>query len=210
MSSPAHAFVVGIAGETCAGKSTFADALRTALGGPDHCTVLHQDGYFSDYSEFPESERAAVTTHNHPSGVRWELLRADIDALRSGRAIELPAPRTRAAATGERRSVMPARILLVEGHLIFADDETRNRCDFKLYLDVDANERVLRRIGRTSAREGDINEAIAWYRRDVIPNAAFAAGARGHADLIVPFATGNDRAVDMIAAGIARLAGTQQ
>lgn len=209
MRDASRPLVVGIAGQTCAGKSTFATALQTALGGPDRCSIVHQDDYFSDFSEFPESERATVMSHNHPRSVRWELLRADIDALRSGLAIELPAPGTRAAASGERRSLVSARILIVEGHLIFADDATRDRLDVKLYIDVDPVERVLRRIERTATRGGDVGAAIEWFRHDVLPNVEFAARGRDHADLIIPFATENSPAVRFIAAGIEQLAGTR-
>ncbi|MFW6261384.1 MAG: uridine kinase [Spirochaetota bacterium] len=207
--TPAHRpFLIGITGGSASGKSTFARMLAEEIG-TDLCTVIAQDGYFSDFSEVPEAEREAARSHNHPRSVRWEYLRADLASLRAGRRVDGVAPGTgMARADAADRVVEPTDFVIVEGHILLWDEEVRDLLDLKLYLEADPHERVLRRIQRTMAREGaDLDAAIAWYRRDVIPNYPhYTETTRAHADLIVPFDRRNATAVRLIAAGLERLA----
>ncbi len=200
-------FLIGITGGSASGKSTFARMLAEEIG-PDRCAVIGQDGYFSDFSEFPEAEREAARSHNHPRSVRWEYLRADLASLRAGRRVEGAPPATVLARSAADRVVEPTDFVIVEGHILLWDDEVRELLDLKLYLEADPHERVLRRIERTMAREGaDLDAAIAWYRRDVIPHYPhYTETTRAHADLIVPFDRRNATAVRLIAAGLERLA----
>jgi uridine kinase len=197
------ALLVGITGGSASGKSTFARMLAETIG-PERCSVIGQDGYFSDFSEIPESEREAQRSNNHPRSIRWEYLRSDLASLREGRRVEGVPPATRMAQTARERVVEPRDVVIVEGHLLFWDATVRDLLDLKLYLEADPHERVLRRIERTMAREGaDLDAAIAWYRRDVIPNyPQYTESTRAYADLIVPFDRRNEVAVGLLAAGI--------
>jgi len=195
---------VGIMGGSASGKTTFASALAEQLTEFSP-VVLNQDSYFRDWSEYSEAERERVITANHPDAVLWDALIADIKKLRDGDAISTPTPGTRAAQRGdEKASVQPSKIVIVEGHLIFWSEDLRDLMDIKLFLDVDAHERVLRRMLRDVAqRDGDLEWAINWYRRDVIPNfPVYTEPCKQYADLIIPFQNENPVALHTLVASI--------
>ena len=195
---------IGIMGGSASGKTTFASALAAELMeyAP---VVLNQDSYFRDWSEYSEAERERVITANHPDAVLWDALIADIRKLRDRDAIEIPTLGTRAAQRGdEKTSVQSSDVVIVEGHLIFWSEALRDLMDIKLFLDVDAHERVLRRMLRDVAqRGGDLEWCINWYRRDVIPNfPIYTEPCKQYADLIIPFQDENPVALHTLVAGI--------
>lgn len=195
---------VGIMGGSASGKTTFASALAAELTefAP---VVLNQDSYFRDWSEYSEAERERVITANHPDAVLWDALITDIKKLRDRDVIEIPTPGTRAAQRGnEKSNVQPSDVVIVEGHLIYWSEDLRDLMDIKLFLDVDAHERVLRRMLRDVARRGgDLEWAINWYRRDVLPNfPVYTEPCKQYADLIVPFQDENPVALHTLVASI--------
>ena len=206
MPKPKHftPITVGIMGGSASGKTTFASALAEQLTDFSP-VVLNQDSYFRDWSEYSESERERVVTANHPDAVLWDALIADIKKLRNGDTINTPTPGTRAAQRGDAEaSVPPSKVVIVEGHLIFWSEDLRDLMDIKLFLDVDAHERVLRRMLRDVAqRGGDLEWAINWYRRDVLPNfPVYTEPCKQYADLIIPFQDENPVALHTLVAGI--------
>ena len=104
----------------------------------------------------------------------------------------------------EKTSVQPSDVVIVEGHLIFWSEDLRALMDIKVFLDVDAHERVLRRMLRDVAqRGGDLEWAINWYRRDVLPNfPVYTEPCKQYADLIIPFQDENPVALHTLVAGI--------
>ena len=206
MPKPEHftPITLGIMGGSASGKTTFASALAEQLTEFSP-VVLNQDSYFRDWSEYSEAERERVITANHPDAVLWDALIADIKKLREGDVIYTPTPGTRAAQrSAEKTSVQPSRVVIVEGHLIFWSEDLRDLMDIKLFLDVDAHERVLRRMLRDVAqRGGDLEWAINWYRRDVLPNfPVYTEPCKQYADLIIPFQDENPVALRTLVAGI--------
>ncbi len=198
--------VIGISGGSAAGKTTFTDILSDRLVdfGP---VVLNQDNYFRDWSALPEDEREIKRTANHPCAVLWKHLIAHVKCLREGRAIEIPPPGTRAFRRGDDpQKVVPEKLVIVEGHLIFSQKALRALLDLKLFLEVDTHERVLRRMLRNTSSGMSLKDAVAWYRRDVIPNyRVYTEPTRAYADLIVPFEGDVQVAVDVVANGIRRM-----
>ncbi len=197
---------VGIMGGSASGKTTFAKVLVAQLAEFSPI-ILHQDAYFRDWAEYSAEEREKVITANHPDAVLWDVLIADIEKLRARSAIEVPAPGSRGAQReGKNSRVQPADadVILVEGHLIFWSTALRELMDIKVFLDVDAHERVLRRLLRDVAeRESDLVWAIEWYRRDVLPNfPVYTAPCKRYADLVIPFEDENPVALQTLAAGI--------
>ncbi len=195
---------VGIMGGSASGKTTFARALAEELADLSP-VVLNQDSYFRDWSEYSEAERERVITANHPDAVLWEALITDIKKLRSRNVIHVPTPGTRGAQRGdEKTNVQPSDVVIVEGHLIFWSEDLRDLMDIKLFLDVDAHERVLRRMLRDVAqRGGDLEWAINWYRRDVLPNfPVYTEPCKQYADLVIPFQDENPVALQTLIAGI--------
>ena len=195
---------VGIMGGSASGKTTFASALAEQLSEFSP-VVLNQDSYFRDWSEYSEAERERVITANHPDAVLWDALITDIKKLRERNVIEIPTPGTRGAQRGdEKANVQPSDVVIVEGHLIFWSEDLRDLMDIKLFLDVDAHERVLRRMLRDVAqRGGDLEWAINWYRRDVLPNfPVYTEPCKQYADLIIPFQNENPVALHTLVAAI--------
>ena len=198
--------VIGVSGGSAAGKTTFTDMLADRLAdfGP---VVLNQDNYFRDWSALPEDEREIKRTANHPRAVLWEHLIAHVKCLREGQAIEMPLPGTRAFRRGDDpQKIVPERLIIVEGHLIFSQEALRSLLDIKLFLDVDTHERVLRRMLRNTSSGMSLEDAVAWYRRDVVPNyRVYTEPTSAYADLIVPFEGDVQVAVDVVANGIRRM-----
>ena len=195
---------VGISGGSASGKTTLATALAERFKEflP---VVLHQDYYFRDWSEYPPEEREKVITANHPDAVQWEVLLGHIRQLIARQPIETPPEGTRAFARGDApATIQPSDLIIVEGHLILWDAELRDLMDVKLFVDVEPHERVLRRLLRDVAqRGGDLEGAVAWYRRDVIPNfAVYTEPCKAYADLVVPFLDENPVALQTLVAGL--------
>jgi uridine kinase len=196
--------VVGISGGSASGKTTFANALVEALA-PLAVVTLNQDRYFRDWLDVPESQREAERTSNHPRAVLWDVLFAHVGALKAGEAIIVPIPGTRAVQRGEpATTIQSCPLIIVEGHLIFTHEPLRELMDVKVFLDVDTHERVLRRMLRDTSRGSmDLEKAVAWYRRDVMPNyPVHTEPTRQFADIIVPFEGEVTRAIDVVAHGI--------
>ena len=195
---------VGISGGSASGKTTLANILAEGLKefAP---VILHQDYYFKDWSEYPPEEREKVITANHPDAVLWEALLEHIRQLIARQPIETPPEGTRAFARGDApNTVQPSDLIIVEGHLILWDTALRDLMDVKLFVDVEPHERVLRRLLRDVAqRGGNLEGAVAWYRRDVIPNfSVYTEPCKAYADLVVPFLDENPVALQTLVAGL--------
>ena len=195
---------VGISGGSASGKTTLAKALAEGLNEFSP-VILHQDYYFKDWSEYPPEEREKVITANHPDAVRWEALLGHIHQLIARQPVETPPKGTRAFARGDTpATIQPSDLIIVEGHLILWDAALRDLMDVKLFIDVEPHERVLRRLLRDVAqRDGDLEGAVAWYRRDVIPNfSVYTEPCKAYADLVVPFLDENRVALQTLVAGL--------
>ena len=195
---------VGISGGSASGKTTLAQALAEGLKEFSP-VILHQDYYFKDWSEYPPEEREKVITANHPDAVRWEVLLEHIRQLIARQPIKTPPEGTRAFVRGDApATIQPSDLIIVEGHLILWDAALRGLMDVKLFVDVEPHERVLRRLLRDVAqRGGDLEGAVAWYRRDVIPNfSVYTEPCKKYADLVVPFLDENPAALQTLVAGV--------
>ena len=195
---------VGISGGSASGKTTLAKALVEGLKEFSP-VILHQDHYFKDWSEYPPEEQEKVITANHPDAVRWEVLLDHIRQLIARQPIETPPEGTRAFARGNApTTIQPSDLIIVEGHLILWDTALRDLMEVKLFVDVEPHERVLRRLLRDVAqRGGDLEGAVAWYRRDVIPNfSVYTEPCKAYADLVVPYLDENPVALQTLAAGL--------
>ena len=195
---------VGISGGSASGKTTLTNTLAEELKEFSP-VILHQDYYFRDWSEYPPEEREKVITANHPDAVRWEALLGHIHQLIARQPIETPPEGTRAFARGDTpATIQPSDLIIVEGHLILWEVALRDLMDVKLFVDVEPHERVLRRLLRDVAqRGGDLEGAVAWYRRDVIPNfSVYTEPCKAYADLVVPFLDENPVALQTLVAGL--------
>jgi len=196
---------VGITGGSASGKSRFTLALGEDLADL-RVAILHQDRYFRDFEALGPEEAERQRTANSPPAVLWEPLVEHVRTLRDGGSITYPVEGTRAYRRGtEPVTAGPVDVVLLEGHMIFWDERLRRMLDLRIFLDVDADERMLRRVIRDTTERGmSTVEAVAvWYRRDVEPNyPLYTEPARRHAHLIVPYGFDNKLAQTVVVAGI--------
>jgi uridine kinase len=199
MQSGRATFIMGIAGGTGSGKSTVAENVAAALP-PGSVVVLEHDWYYRDRSEIPFVERERIN-YDHPQAMETELLVAHLQALRAGQPIQVPQYDFRHhVRSQERRSIAPAPIVLLEGILVLADERLRAQMDVKLFVDTEADIRLMRRIRRDMERRGrTIDQVREQYYETVRPmHLQFVEPSKRHADLIVPEGGENRAALEVI------------
>jgi uridine kinase len=202
------ALIFGLCGGTSSGKTTFGHALIERLGRLDPSlrpVLLRQDEYFQDYLHLPEEARSAARTANRPDAIAWPSLRDALERLRAGQSVAFPGHGTSLAQRDPLvREIGPTRLVIVEGHLLYVDAPTQAMIDLKAFLDCDAEERVLRRIRRDTTTSGrTIEQSMAWYVRDVLPNNRhYVEWQKAQADLVIPHDRENPAAVAFVADAI--------
>ena len=194
---------IGIGGGTGSGKTTVARAIFQRLKG-ESLVIIEQDSYYRDLSHLPFEERVKVN-FDHPLAFDTELLLAHLDALAARRPVAKPVydfkTHTRTAAT---MNVEPHDVIILEGILVLEDERIRDRLDIKLYVDTDADVRILRRLMRDIKERGRSLEAvIEQYLTVVRPmHLQFAEPSKRYADIIIPEGGENQVAIDIIASKI--------
>ena len=197
--------VIGIAGGTGSGKSTVARKVAEALT-TSSVAFIDMDAYYRNYAHLPMAERKRVNW-DHPEAFDIDLLVEHLDRLCEGEAIEKPtydfvehvrAPRT------ER--VAPSDVVVIDGILLFVDERVRDRCDVKVYVDADADVRLIRRLRRDIEHRGrPFDEILEQYLTSVRPmHLQFVEPSKRYADVIVPRGGHNTVAIEMIVAKIQR------
>jgi uridine kinase len=198
-SSPVSPHVLGIAGGSGSGKSTIARAILEALP-PGGGILLEQDHYYRAQSHLPFEERERVN-YDHPDALELDLLVEHLDALRAGRGITRPTydfSQHDRSKTGVRFD--PAPVIVVEGILVLADERIRARFDVKVFVDTDADIRLMRRIRRDLEHRGrSFAQVRKQYYETVRPmHLAFVEPTKRFADIIVPEGGQNRVALDLI------------
>lgn len=192
-------FVLGIAGGSGSGKSTIARALLEALA-PGQGVLLQQDHYYRPQTHLAADAREKVN-YDHPDALELELLARHVDALKAGEPIVRP---TYDFSTHDRQPegvrVEPAPIVVVEGILVLVDDALRARFDVKLFVDTDADIRLMRRIRRDLEHRGrTFAQVRKQYYETVRPmHMAFVEPSKRHADIIIPEGGQNRVALDFL------------
>lgn len=177
--------VIGIAGGTGSGKSTFTNRLKAAFG--DQVTVLYHDNYYRARDDVPFEERKKIN-YDHPDAFETELLLEQLKSLKEGRAIECPVYDY--AQHNRSRQVLriePRPVVLLEGILVLADPRLRELLDIKIYVEADADERILRRVMRDVKERGrDIEGVVQQYLTTVKPmHYLYVEPTRSLADLVI-------------------------
>ncbi len=194
-------FVIGIAGGTGAGKTTVAREVTDGLG--DTVTRVPLDNYYEDL-DLPPAERESIN-YDHPSAFEWELLRTHLERLLEGQSIEMPQyDFTAHARTDERVRVEPADIVVIEGIFALYDEAITEMLDLRLYVETDADVRILRRIRRdVIERDRDLEGVIDRYLSTVKPmHERFVEPTKKQADLVIPEGA-NTVAVELLESAIA-------
>lgn len=162
------ALAVSLCGGSGSGKSRLARYLKESLG--DDAVVFCQDWYYRDHSHRAPEDCADIN-FDHPDAIETPLMLRQLDALLAGRGIRAPsydyASHTRA---GKPRLVRPARVVIVEGLFVLHEPRVHERMDLSVFIDVPADERLLRRVRRDCAeRRVDLEETLRLYERFVRP-----------------------------------------
>ena len=196
-------FVIGVAGGSGSGKTTVARNILERAGR-DHVAHLLHDHYYFDLAHLTLEERAKVN-FDHPSSLDNALFREHLRQLSEGRPVACPVYDFKThRRTEETFTIAPRPVVLVEGILIFADPELRDLMDLKVFVDTDADLRVLRRIGRDVAERGRTLESVVdQYLESVRPmHNEFVAPSKKFANIVLPEGGMNQMAVDVLIAKV--------
>ena len=191
--------VIGVAGGTGSGKSTLVKRLQEAFKNDDVATICH-DFYYKAHPEFTYEERTKLN-YDHPDAFDTWLMVEHIKALKEGKAVECPTYSfVEHNRTDETLHVEPSKVIIVDGILIFENEELRNIMDIKVYVDTDADVRLARRILRDVRERGrSMESVISQYTTTVKPmHEQFVEPSKRYADVIIPEGGFNSVAVSML------------
>ena len=198
--------VIGVAGGTGSGKSTLVKRLQEAFKNDDVATICH-DFYYKAHPELTYEERTKLN-YDHPDAFDTWLMVEHIKALKEGKAVECPTysfvEHNRAEET---MPVQPSKVIIVDGILIFENEELRDIMDIKVFVDTDADIRLARRILRDVCERGrTMQSVIDQYTTTVKPmHVQFVEPSKRHADVIIPEGGFNSVAVGMLIKNIRSL-----
>ncbi len=193
-----NVMVIGIAGGTGSGKTTITRRLMQRFG-PD-VSVIYHDNYYKAHHNMSYEERARLN-YDHPNAFDTDMLVDAIKELKKGNSITCPVyDYTIHDRSDEVIVVKPARVIIVEGILIFQSRELCDQMDIKIYVDADADVRILRRIMRDVRDRGrSLDSVINQYLNTVKPmHEQFVEPSKRNADIIVPEGGHNRVALEMV------------
>jgi uridine kinase len=197
--------IIGIAGGSGSGKSTVAKSVADNLS-TSSVAFIDMDAYYKNFSALPLEARKKLNW-DHPDAFDYDLLCSHLDALSNRNAIDKP---EYDFVTHLRRAkftrVEPADVVVIDGILLFVDERVRDLCDVKVFVDADADIRLIRRIERDAHVRGrPLDEIIDQYLSTVQPmHLQFVEPSKRYADVIVPRGGHNAIAIEMIVAKIQR------
>lgn len=190
--------VIGIAGGTGSGKTTLTQKLKERFG--EDVSVLYHDSYYKAHDEMPYEARCKLN-YDHPDSFDTDRMVADLKRLKAGRGVDAPTyDYTVHNRARETVRVEPARVVVVEGILIFENRALRELMDVKIFVDTDADTRILRRILRDVKERGrSLDSVVTQYLTTVKPmHEQFVQPSRQYADIVVLEGGHNLVALDMI------------
>ena len=196
--------VIGIAGGTGSGKTTLMKNIVEHFGG--NVTVLSHDNYYRRLDHLPMEERVKIN-YDEPAALETDLMARHLEQLRRGETIACPvydfAQHNR---SDETITIVPKSVIIVEGILIFENEELRNLMDVKIFVDTDADVRLCRRIKRDVNKRGrSLESVLTQYQETVKPmHEKYVEPSKKFANIIVPEGGKNLVALDMIIGRIKR------
>jgi uridine kinase len=195
--------LIGIAGGTGSGKTSVAREITRNID-PENIVLIEQDNYYKDQSQLTMAQRV-LTNYDHPNAFDNDLLLEHLNKLLNWQAIDKPiynfAEHTRAPYT-ER--VEPKQVIILEGIMVLEDERLRNLMDIKIFVDTDADVRIIRRILRDIKERGrSIESVVEQYMGVVRPmHMQFIEPTKKYADLIIPEGGQNRVAIDILVAKV--------
>lgn len=200
--------VIGIAGGSGSGKTSVVKKIIAKLPG-ERVSVMSQDAYYLDNGSLSQEEKEHLN-FDHPSAIEWSLMTAHIEQLRSGNAVEMPTYSYVTCARGKDTiPILPCDVLIVEGILIFTDLELCQLIDLKVFVDTDADERLIRIIRRDVVERGrGLDKSIIHYQNFVKPmHELFIEPSKRQADVIIPVGGENEKGIDILTSKIKQTLG---
>lgn len=193
--------IVGIAGGSGSGKTTLTGRLVEKLG-KGHSTLIAHDSYYKNFNHLSLEERASVNFDSLES-LDSALLRTHLEELRHNRSVEVPIYDfgLHSRVVGESTTALPARVILVDGILLFSDPQLLDMFDLKIFVDTADDIRLIRRLQRDiTERNRTMESVITQYFNTVRPqHSLLVEPSKRHADVIVPSGYGiKEEAVDMV------------
>lgn len=201
-----HPVTIAVAGGTGSGKTTIANAILERVGS-HHIAYIPHDAYYKDRPDLTLDQRRAIN-FDHPDSLETTLTHEHIVALQNWQAIDIPIyDFTIHRRTSEVQHVEPQPIILVEGILVLAEPTLRELFDVKIFVDTDADLRLIRRLNRDIAERGRTAESvIQQYLNTVRPmHMEFVEPSKRYADVIIPEGGHNTVAIDMVSDRITNL-----
>ncbi|MCI6358690.1 MAG: uridine kinase [Clostridiales bacterium] len=189
---------IGIAGGTGSGKTTITRRIMQEFGGD--VSVVYHDNYYKRHDDLTYEERTKLN-YDHPNAFDTPLLIEHLEALKAGKPVECPVYDYTVHNRSEKTvTICPAKVIVVEGILIFAEPELCRRMDIKIFVDTDADVRILRRILRDTRDRGrDLESIVTQYLTTVKPmHELFVEPSKRNADIIIPEGGHNQVAVDFV------------
>jgi uridine kinase len=193
-----NVYVVGIAGGSASGKTTIVEQIRQHFG--DQIEVIGHDSYYKAHDSMTYEERTKLN-YDHPDSFDTKLMLEDVKKLKAGHSIQRPvydyADHNRSLETV---TVHPTPLILLEGILVLENEELRKLMDLKVFVDTDADERIMRRISRDTLERGrSIESVITQYRETVKPmHDKYVEPTKYTADVIIPWGGENQVGIDML------------
>jgi len=198
--------VIGIAGGSGSGKTTVQRRVMERFG-PRRIALLDHDAYYRPLDHLAPDQRTRFN-FDHPDALETELMVHHLDRLIAGEAVEKPTYSFEThSRLAETESVEPRPVILVEGILVLAEPELRERMDVKLFVDAAPDVRLMRRMERDIHERGrSVESVLEQYRRTVRPmHLEFVEPSKRHADVIIPRGGQNQVAIDMVLARVQSL-----
>lgn len=191
--------VIGIAGGTGSGKTTVVNKIINSFAAGE-VAVIPQDSYYKDSSHIPPSERSKIN-FDEPDAIEWTLLERHLDELKAGRSIEMP---TYSYLTCTRQPetvhVEPREVVIIEGILVLGQSELRKKMDVKVFVDADADDRLIRVIARDCIQRGRTPQMVIDRYQDVLKpmHERYIEPSKRYADLILPQGGSNTVAIKLL------------
>ena len=190
--------VLGVAGGSASGKTTIIKKLQDYFG--EDIAVISHDAYYKAHPDMSFEERSKLN-YDHPDSFESDRMAEDVRKLIKGNAIEMPVyDYVNHNRSTETVRVEPKNVIVMEGILILENKELRDLMDIKIFVDTDADERLMRRIQRDMIERGrSIESIITQYSETVKPmHEEFVEPSKKHADIIIPRGGENEAGLDML------------
>ena len=191
--------VIGISGGTGSGKTTVVNKIINSFPAGE-VAVIPQDSYYKDSSHIPPEDRAKIN-FDEPAAIEWTLLEKHLDELKSGNSIEMP---TYSYLTCTRQPetvhVEPREVIIIEGILVLGQPELRGKMDVKVFVDADADDRLIRVISRDCIQRNRTPQMVIDRYQDVLKpmHEKYIEPSKRFADIILPQGGSNTVAIKLL------------